>query len=336
MRIVAIFATVRKNIMIMDEIKSNAENVIKYSENEGGRSFEARFSDGAAANVVAMFSQFLGVSPVLSQRCENPSDLNIKQDTSLQFLPRQESQIINLNRIFKKKGDSVVLSVKNLKAKRKTDLQARVCLLYLLYHQENDMGDVSRDQLYSFMKSEKLYSGGFRSWMSKNHALFTKSGDTIELSYEGEQLAQSYLKDVFDGSEDESKYEPSRFSTTPSTKAKAVKVKKSSQPQSREDLDLDPANAESLKDFMSRHHYKESSPQLCVLFVYYLKQIRKIEKLNQNHIYSCYRYMGIKLPKNLYHALADTISKNKWLMNISDLNLTSEGLNVVEHNMRKK
>ena len=198
------------------------------------------------------------------------------------------------------------------------------------------MGDVTRDQLYSFMRSEKLYSGGFRSWMSKNHALFTKSGDTIELSYEGEQQAQAYLKDVFDGSEDESKYEPSRFTATPSTKAKTVKVKKSSQPQSREDLDLEPANAESLKDFMSRHHYKESSPQLCVLFVYYLKQIRKFQKVDQNHIYSCYRHMGVKLPKNIYHALADTISKNKWLMNISNLNLTSEGLNVVEHNMRKK
>lgn len=317
----------------MDEIKTNAENVIKYSENEGGRSFEARFSDGAAANVVALFSQFLGVAPVLSQKCENTSAINIKQDTNF---PHQEAQSANLNCIFKRKGDAVVLSVKNLKARNKTDLQARACLLYLLYHQENDMGDVSRDQLYSFMKSEKLYSDGFRSWISRNHGLFTKSGDMIELSYEGEQQAQACLKEVFEDFEDESKNELTRFTTPTSTKAKAVKLKKSSQPQSRDDLDFEPANAESLRDFMSRHNYKESSPQLCVLFVYYLKQIRKYKNVDQNHVYSCYRHMGVKLPKNLYHALADTISKNKWLMNISDLNLTSEGLNVVEHNMRKK
>lgn len=320
--------------MNMDENKTSAENVIKYSENEGGRSFEARFSDGAAANVVALFSQFLGVAPALSQNSENASAMNIKQDTL--YLPQQEAQSTSLNRIFKRKGDAVVLSVKNLNAKKKTDQQARVCLLYLLYHQENDMGDVSRDQLYSFMRSEKLYSDGFRAWMSKNHGLFTKRGDTIELSYEGEKKAQAYLKEVFEGVDGESNCEPPRFTATPSSKSKAVKVKKSSQPQSLDDLDLKPTNAETLKDFMSRHNYKESAPQLCVLFVYYLKQIRKYQNVDQNHIFTCYRHMGVKLPKNLYHALADTISKYKWLENISDLDLTSEGLNVVEHNLRKK
>lgn len=320
----------------MDEKTTNAENVIKYSENEGSRSFEARFSDGAAANVVALFSQFLGVAPVLSQKCESTSALSIKQDTNMQYKPQQEAQTTNLNRIFKQKGDAVVLSVKNLKGRNKTDCQARVCLLYLLYNQENEMGDVTRDQLYSFMRSEKLYSDGFRAWVSKNQGLFTKRGDMIELSYEGEQQAQAYLKEVFEDFDDDSKYEPSKFTATSSNKAKSVKVRKSSQPQSRDDLNLEPSNAESLKDFMSRYNYRESSPQLCVLFVYYLKQIRKIENVNQNHIYSCYRHMGARLPKNLYHALADTISKNKWLVNISDLDLTSEGINVVEHNMRKK
>ena len=87
---------------------------------------------------------------------------------------------------------------------------------------------------------------------------------------------------------------------------------------------------------MKRHNYRESAAQLNLLFVYYLKQIRKIETVDKDHVFTCYRTLGLKLPKDLYHSIADVISKNRWLMNISDLTLTSEGLNMVEQKMRLK
>lgn len=87
---------------------------------------------------------------------------------------------------------------------------------------------------------------------------------------------------------------------------------------------------------MARHNHRDTAPQLNLLFVYYLKHILKLDGINKDHVYTCYRSMGVKLPKDLYHTLADTISKNQWLLNISNLDLTSKGINVVEHEMRTK
>ena len=87
---------------------------------------------------------------------------------------------------------------------------------------------------------------------------------------------------------------------------------------------------------MNRHKYRKSSSQQNLLFVYYLKQVLKLSNINQDHVYTCYRELGAKLPNDLYHSLSDNISKNRWLMNISDLSLTAKGLNFVEHDMTEK
>lgn len=319
-----------------EESKQVYSNVIKYSENQGSRSFEAYFSDGAAGNVVSMLAHFLHINPGNVMEVNSPS-FGSRMEESVSALPASEERDSSseIDRVFKQRDGSIVLVMKNLKACNKTDHQARVCLLYLLYYQKNNLGIVTRDNLYDFMRGEKVYSDAFRSWVSRNHQLFIRSGNNIELSLEGEAMANKLLVEVFDTSV-EKEWNPASGRIASVRKAKGAKTKSGNEPSFLRDLDLAPKGEVSLEEFMKGYQYRNSSPQLNVLFVYYLKQVRKIEEINQDHIYTCYRSLGVKLPKSIYHTLADTISKNRWLINISNLSLTSEGLNVVEHKMRIK
>ena len=309
-------------------------NVIRYTENKDGKSFEATFSNEAAGNIAVFFAQFFKMGFPPAQQVDVPSPAAAGSEISRseqRTAEAGESDLERLDRIFKRKDDAILLSMKNLKAKNTTENQVRVCLLYLYYCQLNNLGDVSRRGLYDFMRGVKAYSDSFRSWVSRNSSLFTRHGVFVELSFEGQEKAKSILNVVFDDS----------VSTAPFVQAGTRKTnpgskKPGSQPVFLSELDLSPSNSESLDSFMKRHNYRESAAQLNLLFVYYLKQIRKIETVDKDHVFTCYRTLGLKLPKDLYHSIADVISKNRWLMNISDLTLTSEGLNMVEQKMRLK
>ena len=131
-----------------EESKQVYSNVIKYSENQGCRSFEAYFSDGAAGNVVSMLAHFLHINPGTVRGVNSPS-LDSQIEEGVSALPASEDSDSSsaIDRVFKQRDDSIVLVMKNLKASCKTDHQARVCLLYLLYHQKNNLGIVTRDSL---------------------------------------------------------------------------------------------------------------------------------------------------------------------------------------------
>ena len=105
-----------------------------------------------------------------------------------------------INSIFAVKGDSIMLYEKRLKAKSKSDYQARICLLYLLYNKAIAKKEVNREDLNGIMEKEKLYDGNFRSWISQHKSFFIINNDVIELSPEGEEKAQVILSEVFDKS----------------------------------------------------------------------------------------------------------------------------------------
>lgn len=317
-------------------------NHILFKEEDGGkRSFEASFSDETAGNVASVFARI--VNGEIGQKgadhlqlIDRPATDNqillhddhydsVSEDTAIR--PNDDS---NLKRIFRSKEGKVSLVEKRLKAKTKTDYQVRACMLYLLYYQQCMQDKPTRESLSAFMAENNLNDGAFRAWLSKNQHFFLRDESVIELSPEGEEKAKAYLKDVFDDSI-ESCWKPG------SAGASAAKTKsnesKSSQPQMIPDLDLTPAGKESLVDFLNRHHYRKSSSQQNLLFVYYLTQVLSLSGVNQDHVYTCYRKLGIKLPSDLYHSLSDNISKYRWMMNMSDLKLTTAGLNFVEHDM---
>lgn len=103
------------------------------------------------------------------------------------------------------------------------------------------------------------------------------------------------------------------------------------------DLDLSAkTNSKSLRDF-----YAEKSPanamECNAVFVYFLQQIAGIDSITIDHIYSCYKDVGIKYPNALRQSIADTSSRRGWLdtKSFDDIKIATPGENYVEHDLPK-
>ena len=322
------------------EVKSRTNNAdgnhIKFSESGSEKSFEASFSDETAGNVVSVFASLvpglkLKTIPSLDNYSGMPGSAIVINDAV-------QTDNKDINNLFREKDGVVYLVEKRLKGATKIDQQGRACLLFLLYYRDNGLGEVSKEALTSFMSREGLSDAHFSAWMSRNSAYFIKHEDQYELSNGGVDKAKEYLAEVLDDSI-EQKWQSTSFSKLAKTErsvASKTKESKSSQPKFLEDLDLAPKGKDSLESFMAKHNYRESAMQLNLLFAYYLKMVLKIEGVNQNHLFTCYKKLGLKVPNNLYHSISDTITKNRWLMNASNLVVTVAGQNVVEQTMRIK
>lgn len=133
---------------------------------------------------------------------------------------------------------------------------------------------------------------------------------------------------------------------SPEVKAKGQKVKAAKRKRVTKgmesykvvtDLDLSGTdNIPSLKDF-----YNEKKPTSCQemnsVFVYYLKKIRNMESVGVDHIYTCYKYVGAKVPGRLYQSIVDTRKRKGWIItdNMDDLRIGTVGENFVEKDLPK-
>lgn len=98
--------------------------------------------------------------------------------------------------------------------------------------------------------------------------------------------------------------------------------------------DLDLSQPEPLKDF-----YGKKTPQSALekntVFIYYLSKIADEKNINLNHIYSCYKEVGEKIPAALKQSLADTSSKKGWIdtKSMNDIKITLKGEGLVERDL---
>lgn len=326
------------------KIRSTQSNVnhIKYSETEKGKSFEASFSDETAGNVVDVFAQFMPIKrnqhtqqhqPLLQSVNSEDADAEEIKEQPKESSPQNKSNTAtDIDKIFTSKNDTIAIYEKRLKAKTRRDYQARACLLFLLYMKQNNSNVIKREELTAFMNKENLNDGNYRAWFSQHKSYFVIGDDTIELAPEGEEKAKEILNEVLDNTIEDT-WKPNSGSVQGAMSKPSSKQRN---PQIVKGLNLSPSGKESLKQFMERYTYGKSSPKINLLFVYYLKQILEIDNITQDHVYTCYRNTGIKVPNNLYISLIDTISKKGWIENVSNLNITTQGLNEVEHEMIKK
>lgn len=92
----------------------------------------------------------------------------------------------------------------------------------------------------------------------------------------------------------------------------------------------------SLKDFFAR--YKTSSNfERNLIFVYYLQNIVKVTPITSNHIFTCYRDVGTRVPGAFNQSLRDTASQKGWIdtSSLDDIKLTTQGINYIELDMAK-
>lgn len=74
-----------------------------------------------------------------------------------------------------------------------------------------------------------------------------------------------------------------------------------------------------------------------LIFVYYLQYILQEDKITLDHLFTCYRNVGQKIPKALEQSMRDT-SKDKGWVDIDELEnikVPVAGMNHIEHDLAK-
>lgn len=114
---------------------------------------------------------------------------------------------------------------------------------------------------------------------------------------------------------------------------------KNNSPKMVNDLDLSGRDCDSsLKDFYGQYKVK-SNFEKNLIFIYYLKNIMKEEKIGIDHIFTCYRNLvRIKIPGNLEQSIRDTRINKSWInyKKMDELSITVHGINYVEHDMKNR
>ena len=121
------------------------------------------------------------------------------------------------------------------------------------------------------------------------------------------------------------------------SKAKTGSKRKESFPIVK-DLDLSAKGGkEALKSF-----YAKKSPTTAIqrnaVFVYYLQKIAEAKGIGVNHIYTCYKDVGEKVPGALRQSLLDTSFKYGWIdtKSMENITVTTHGENLVELGLPEK
>jgi len=93
---------------------------------------------------------------------------------------------------------------------------------------------------------------------------------------------------------------------------------------------------QSLRDFYSSYIVK-SNYDKNLIFTYYLERIMKLKDITLDHIFTCYRTVGVKVPGAFEQSLWDTSSKKHWLdtESLDNIKVTALGIHFIENEMTK-
>ena len=120
--------------------------------------------------------------------------------------------------------------------------------------------------------------------------------------------------------------------------AKAPRKGRSKLPQIVSDLDLSGSGKmQSLRDFFAQYR-TSSNFEKNLIFIYYLKNVRKLSDVGVDHVFTCYRNIpSQKVPGNLEQSLVDTRARKGWIdtKSLDDITLTVHGINHLEHDLPK-
>lgn len=134
----------------------------------------------------------------------------------------------------------------------------------------------------------------------------------------------------------EAKNEPKKQTLkTNNSVSKKVKSKGSKGQTYLTDFDFNPTNQKSLKDYFNEFEPK-TNYERNLIFVYYLQEILSTSNISTDHIYSCYRNLGLKIP-SFPQTLIDTNVHKGWLTtsDTNDIKVTRTGMNYILHEMQK-
>ena len=134
---------------------------------------------------------------------------------------------------------------------------------------------------------------------------------------------------------DETKAEGEKASVQTS---KPKKKSNQRQPQLIKDLDLSGKGViKSLKDFVSEKKPATNIERTAV-FIYYMQNILNLSEITVDHVFSCYKNIGVRLPQNLPQNLNDTASSRYGFIEVDNGKYTVSilGINLIEHDLPRK
>jgi hypothetical protein len=100
------------------------------------------------------------------------------------------------------------------------------------------------------------------------------------------------------------------------------------------DLDLRPDGKSSWRDF-----YTEKKPatqgEIITLAVYYLKRILDLEKVTPDHVFTCFKDVKRRTPKDMPQSIRDIAKRKGWVdtSERGNIKITNHGENFVEHDL---
>jgi len=103
------------------------------------------------------------------------------------------------------------------------------------------------------------------------------------------------------------------------------------------DLDFAPKNGvPSLKDFFASKS-PSAAREINAVIVYYLQKVAGIQGISVDHVYTCYKHLGERVPGAFRQSLFDTASKKGWIdtKSLDNITVTTLGENLVEHELPK-
>lgn len=99
------------------------------------------------------------------------------------------------------------------------------------------------------------------------------------------------------------------------------------------DLDLVPQDKQPLRDFLAEK--KPTTAEEHVLaFVQYMSETLGLATITTNHVFSCFKPMGRKIPADLPQTIRNIVKKKGWLkMDGESIRVSTTGSNYVLHEM---
>jgi hypothetical protein len=118
--------------------------------------------------------------------------------------------------------------------------------------------------------------------------------------------------------------------------ARKPKRSRKEEPKLLTDLDLNQGKLGRLKEFHAKYAPKTNMEQN-VIFTYFLKDGLGLDEISEDHLFTCYRTVGIKIPKALRQSVLDTAQTRGWVDTDATglIRLTTVGRNHIEHDIAK-
>lgn len=121
-------------------------------------------------------------------------------------------------------------------------------------------------------------------------------------------------------------------SAAPADGSKAKKKQRGA-PALVKDLDLSGTAAGRLKDFNAKYAAK-TNYERNLIFAYFMQEKMGLTSITDDHIFTCYRDIGLKIPKALRQSLLDTAGDRGWIVaDAENITVTVHGMNHLEHDL---